>query len=789
MLKFWSQIGLFLQVVLVVVAVVAFSLFDPFGWLKSKKLTLEDTPISVRSIREVGQLISAEYYGEVLTSLQESMVADIAENRSEDSITFVQLKQAFDEAVYDLREQKSTIRLKGFSQKKKLYALFYHQYSVTSHPFYQAFVHEMIDKKDASGNALRIGGKKIKSEKNLLKLLYDLDDKEIEPALESLDIGYPEMEARFREEVEVITGNKQFRKRQIVVLGRGWVKAGIDFGTFSEANFRYDKANRTIHLIGMHPEILRSTINPWFIPEKQIKGFEVVLITRRAKKPEYMQIVKKRTLQKLRQQAIQSGILHKAKENAEANLKSFFSLLIPEGIEEVVIHDDFFSYFDASFVSDTLTAATMRSIDSLFVSRYRTDSAAVVALRDTLKNRRVYLEERAYPANRYASRIEMAEDGTLDRQEMNWLQNERDQLVRHLALLQTHGKSNFQPHLLDSVWFFPGSEKVEVFREEVRKAFPTSFSWRKVISKHPDYVENQRKKRDRMRILVHEFMLKQKMTALDELTVELRNHIHQVVNGEVTYLDSTLALPGSTTNLENQSFEWASSQQMEALLPLDSSGIHSLKISTKPSTVTLSKTHAAMTTLQETWPVDQEKVLQKRNEILDSWTVKYAVNDSAKVSGYYLMRSYGQDARLDSSETKALLREFKALQEANSYLHDLKLSQQSRPLVSQQNDLLHHILYYPSPSQLDSMEIMVKDRRYWATAKRKRTLQKRYREVLLQRYIYRKRRQDFNVLLNELFPLVEEVMWEGVLYRRSNGVFGSLPADLHFLRRGKPYNM
>jgi len=56
MLKFWSQIGLFVQIAIVVAAVVLFNLFDPFGWLNTKKLTLEDTPISVKSIREVGKL-------------------------------------------------------------------------------------------------------------------------------------------------------------------------------------------------------------------------------------------------------------------------------------------------------------------------------------------------------------------------------------------------------------------------------------------------------------------------------------------------------------------------------------------------------------------------------------------------------------------------------------------------------------------------------------------------------------------------------------------------------------
>jgi len=63
--------GLVLQIALVVAAVLVFSYFDPFGFLSPKKKTLKNTPIQVRSIKEIGQLITAEYYGEVIASLGE----------------------------------------------------------------------------------------------------------------------------------------------------------------------------------------------------------------------------------------------------------------------------------------------------------------------------------------------------------------------------------------------------------------------------------------------------------------------------------------------------------------------------------------------------------------------------------------------------------------------------------------------------------------------------------------------------------------------------------------------
>ncbi|MCU4177097.1 hypothetical protein [Carboxylicivirga sp. N1Y90] len=60
-----------LQVILVVAVVLLFSWFDPFDLLAPTKTKLKNTPIQVESIKEIGKLITAEYYGEVIASLGE----------------------------------------------------------------------------------------------------------------------------------------------------------------------------------------------------------------------------------------------------------------------------------------------------------------------------------------------------------------------------------------------------------------------------------------------------------------------------------------------------------------------------------------------------------------------------------------------------------------------------------------------------------------------------------------------------------------------------------------------
>ncbi|MGB3465978.1 MAG: DUF4230 domain-containing protein, partial [Cyclobacteriaceae bacterium] len=360
MLKFWSNITLLLQILIVIAVVLLLAYFDPFGIFGSKKQKLENTPVSVQSIREIDQLISAEYYGEVLTSLQEALIEDIRESAVSDRKEFESLRKQYEDALLDFHEKRNNVRLGFLRRSNKLYDLFYQEYSLlTGHPFYQVFIEVTLD------------NIKYKNERRLLKAIYKMEPDELNTLTAKISaIALDKYLVSNKNQEKIFTADKKQRKRQIVVLGRGSVKAGIDFQHFTEKNFRFDRDRKIIHLIGMKPKILTSDINPWFIPEKKVKGFEIILMTRKASKPAYMLKVKERALRKLRQKAIQANIVKQAKVNAERNLLSFFSLLVPEGVNSVIIHDDFLSYFDKTFLSDSVTTDIMRSVDSLMIRRY-----------------------------------------------------------------------------------------------------------------------------------------------------------------------------------------------------------------------------------------------------------------------------------------------------------------------------------------------------------------------------------------------------------------------------------
>lgn len=770
MIKVWSQIGLFLQIAIVVAGVILFSLFDPFGWLNTKKQTLEHTPISVRSIKEVGKFISAEYYGEVLTSLQEATLQEITEEAKGDSVALREVEALFVEAMRDLVERKGSIKLGGLNKKKKLYKLFYKDYAVSAHPYFQTYIRLLIKKHGE------------KKEKKFLWKIYDTPDllnNEINFQLSNRDF-----KKNLSKDIEILTGDKKFRKKQIVVLGRGWVKAGIDFGSFNDNNFRYDRRNRTIHLVGVRPQILYSTINPWFIPEKKVKGFEVIVITKRAKKPAYMHKVKRQSLEKLRQQAIQSGILDQARKNAEESLKSFFSLLIPEGIDNVIIHDDFFSYFDASFFSDSLTVDVMKSIDSLMLHRYYTDSAAVVALRDTIYNRMLYIENKPFSVGRFSSRLNMASDGILSNSERTWLDHE-DRINRaSLKKIKLDNTSDFKPSRLDSIWFLPDLEVISQFKKVINDTSKAEFPWYQVISDHPDYLVFKNRKEKALSIKIDSLMLEKKISALEQLEAQLLEGVSQVVNGSTTYVlkgtPSGQNIPDEGTKIQGQTFKPLADLSSQFARP--QKGIHKWSTRNNPNTVNWITLDSLSKDLKNSWSIDQRSVLEVRDKIFSDCKVAFD-SKGESISRFVGLYKFVEDSLLDSLEVKQLVSIHQRINAAKNYLNGFDLKEQQYAKVISQNDTLSQIMHYPSPDLIKTYKKKAEKRRYGLVgSKRKKKLKRLYVERQIQQEILKQKEKDFKIKLSKMLGIVKSVSYKQRLFlKNDNDSFDDFSEDLKFL--------
>lgn len=782
MLKFWSSISQFVQIAIVVGAVLVFAFFDPFGFLTPRKQTLEDTPVSVRSIKEIGKLISAEYYGEVLTSLQESLIDEISTEIENDLTEITSVQDQFDQAILDLSERKVSFKKNRFNEGKKLYDFFYQEYqSLAQHPYYQTFIEIVLDK-DYENNTR--SGKIRRGEKKLLKELYNTPESELEAKLDSLKIDPAIFEAERKKRENLLTADKKFRKKQIVVLGRGWVKAGINFEKFTERNFRYDKERKTIHLVGLKPEILIYTINPWFIPEKKVKGFEVILITRKANDPKYMKAVKQQSLEKLRQKAIQAGILEQAKTNAEENLKNLFSLLLPEGINQVIIHDSFLSYFDESFKTDSLTYSTMQSIDSLLIKQYKSDSSAVTGLRDSLNQRKLLFHGKYYPVDRYSSQLYFAEDETLSEREKKWLKNEKQIIEKSLiSLNDTLNNLDTSPppiDRLDSIWFYPNSSVIEKYQEEANDTYTQQFGFFDVISEHTNYIALLKKKKAFLTRKVYLYMLKRKLSAYHEFTGILKDNLLQVVLDNTTYVLNA-DTENLTENSSGQSIEYLESLE-EQLIDIDA-GIHDW-IRNPREFVTLGQLIVINQLMKEDWVNKQSSVVELRNLAINKWGLRVE-DDSLQINGYSSWYSFVENDTLDNNEILEIYKNYQSIKSDSLLLTekvtDLDEKWEKNLLISE----LDKAWYYPSKDSVQVYQSEAKKRDFgtWKVQKKKRKmLRKSFIDQKIYRSIQASRKRDIDKIVNTLLKSVEVVDNKGFKFDvTETGFSPTLPDSLLFL--------
>ena len=424
-----SIANLAVQIILVVAGMLVFSFFDPFGLLAPKKKTLQDTPISVVSIKEIGQLITAEYYGEVLSSLQEELIEDVIQNQAEFDNQVSTLNQKYLKALEVFYSNKDSIKVRWYRKRKDLLEAFYSaNQSLVNDILYQNMV------------SIVLKAKKIDSEGDLLKAIWS--EKEKIDFTKKYAIDATILRNQATDEIKKLKETKAFKKKQIIAIGRGWVKAGIDFGSFNERNFKYDKTNRTIYLFGVEPQILTCDINPWFNAKQKIKGFEIIAATNKANDSSYLRKIKESCLVKLRTQAERAGITKQAKTNAEETLKHFFSLLLNEPLDKVVIMKNSLAEYQKQLDSKGIyPKEKLALIDSTLLALYKIDSMAAGQAVTKLLGSKTVLGNDTCSINRFSAlTYQVVEDKLITNDEWRLLK-------------EAFTKPNYTR--LDSIWYFP----------------------------------------------------------------------------------------------------------------------------------------------------------------------------------------------------------------------------------------------------------------------------------------------------------------------------------------------
>lgn len=290
-----------LDALIIAAIMVAFAFFDPFH-LFTSKVNIRNTQVAVESIRQIGQLITAEYYGETIASLPQTLTDTITDEQiiNEAQSLFNELLSAVNNLKALSQGKKPALKVK----EKNIENTFLDSNAWLARNRFYPFIIKYL------AGYLDIKQTKNYTEKVLWKIYIS----------NSTDIKF--FPTKFLKEISD-KNRKAYQeiKKNIVYIGRGWVKAGIDFENLKASDISYSTENKTIYIKNCETRILDCDINPWFIPGK-VKGYELIKEKGSFENPFAEAVkVKKRCVENLRVQAIKSGILEQAHQNAKETLK------------------------------------------------------------------------------------------------------------------------------------------------------------------------------------------------------------------------------------------------------------------------------------------------------------------------------------------------------------------------------------------------------------------------------------------------------------------------------------
>jgi hypothetical protein len=308
-----------LGIIIIVAAVILFSYLDPFGWFESKP-KIQGTAILVREVKAIGELITAEYYGEALTSWPKVFAQSA---RDEDTLDIIRIVDGITNELTDANEkdkdEKGNVRTWNESTVWK-----YYKNNVRDH-YDESDLYTLITKKIASKLTRRPAS--WNREKRAIQELFAKagEDRMLTPN-DLVAISDEHIKNRPRSE----------KRKDAVCIGRGIVRAGIDLSKVKETDVTIFEFSKTAYISNATVKIISVEMNPWFIPQKNVKGFEILKLKGRIDGKD-IHLLKAKCKELIEKQANDRHILGEAKKNAEEALLSFFNLIRKEPLDSVHI--------------------------------------------------------------------------------------------------------------------------------------------------------------------------------------------------------------------------------------------------------------------------------------------------------------------------------------------------------------------------------------------------------------------------------------------------------------------
>jgi len=533
--KYWKNI---LDALIIVALILVIFIINPWN-IFGGKLRTNYTANNITAIREIGELVTAEYYGEAIATIDQSRLqliyADNINFRA-DSI-FLKFKKDllnfYVKAVMEKVPEKKTDffnrtfeRISSLFVKDDVMKNVKDKFDKIWNPVTDElslivleYFHAVNDNSDLKPE------KSLKSDKSkdvlwiiMQQIITNTDDtigyKTEKYLLEGLPAYNNQVFSDYYYNKKREEFSRKDEKKELSMIGRGWVKAGFKFDKLDENNFFFDKENGIVHLFGVHAEILNADINPWFIPEKKIPGFQIIEANKNVDFNDAVK-VKMYCVEKLRKMAIDAGILQQAEIQGKETLKSFIGLLTGTEIKEVYFHYDNFSVLTKEILNDEfISYEESRMLDTLieqqidtilkldsektnYTSNQQLKEVKILQLQAAISNlKKAFFEEKGRYFNRLSSLVfRITADSILTGKELQEIISYRWDIEKTL-LTNSETQSRFE----NKLWYSNSLEFINEYNsalEEVRLAtkhygnrHDTLF---KETNEHDSFIKNLKK--------------------------------------------------------------------------------------------------------------------------------------------------------------------------------------------------------------------------------------------------------------------------------------------------------
>ncbi|MEX2512749.1 MAG: hypothetical protein WD398_07580 [Cyclobacteriaceae bacterium] len=348
--NFFNSARLVFEIALVIGAVLLVYWWNPLN-IFGGKATLQPTANVVSEIREMGELITAEYYGEVIASINEAqleivdsseiqdqsnrvyeqILAEINQLKNFQSLPLDQKLQLADPEKQLKRRERKIILLDAVSQRNILDKLIFlgdweASQSMELHDEVLAFLYLKMK----NSREILLEKPNQNQINDLLFYLFTHPNQNFWQTDDFMDdLNQSRLANLPRKEA----------KKKLALLGRGTVKAGFDFGEINDNTYHINEEVGELHFFGLTPKILNADINPWFIPEKGIPGFDILIANKRVNFKDSKK-VKLYAVRKLTSNALKADIINQAERYGGETLMRLFTLLSGIEIKKVIFHHD-----------------------------------------------------------------------------------------------------------------------------------------------------------------------------------------------------------------------------------------------------------------------------------------------------------------------------------------------------------------------------------------------------------------------------------------------------------------